>query len=810
MSKIWNDPGRIPKAKFHGDMDLCLPYIKEARRVMMRHMTQMTENKLDIQVGATPQRYQDGTVIVARNRGELLQLDIYSPEEEAGEESQSYFQCDLYEDDPEFPEDLTKQTKRSIWFSVHEVVGYDVIDERHGNYEWIGEYGLITWDATQCWARGISNKKAWNDGILGPYGNVGCPYIRPEHAKRSGELTTIFNDYPIACDTLAERGLWNVDALLVFEPDDVQVHKQVLFIKNIKYTIQFPFSEQLIMGACAHTTDEGIPWCVVVTQPFRNTPGTVGLAFTYEEVWSFLLDGNVNPTPIKIHTYYLTLPEQDLYESNKSDITPWQFTSDGKQGCALRSEQYFVSSAFSWGIYSDPRFIYLDFTYTRSEVTCVDREDTSVTDDARTVVNGGAVLPWDSVEWNEWIDTYGEWLDKIRILTHLPTDRNYGPIDIEYKTEESMYAFGGSNKVTVTNVTELPASTTVVTKKEYDIRISNADVIIWQGSYEGKITEIYEKTGPGNDPIDDYTIRSMKSEATNPVGMMYVGGSPYHNIAFFVRIKIIGTQTQYKVYQSGSANTCQDSGYTVNLQLLCIFKGEEVEVGNPIEYKVKSTFDDEPYNSSETDFPLGGVTKEYGYLGLGSHYMVSQLEGSGSYFNFTTSMPSGHTTVGDLGGSIRYAEDGSHCVISCSYMDIAKYIFPWHKYSFDLNITSKLNRIDTMTKLGVSQELQDAWNKYMINYAIIGESEESGFVGSTGEFVGDATALIEAYNSGRVLSAYGIDSGIVEIKQLSNLLFGKVVETEPDKNGDYEFGIKDKDTTAFLPIGRYAGDIEDV
>lgn len=763
MTEVYKNSGKPPRMIFRGNTELCKPYIKESRRKLTQHITQTKSNGLDIQVGSTITEYPDGTLIECSNNFNNPVIVIYSSDIQE-QENAFTFQCDLYQDDPEFPEDLTKQLKTSIWFDVINAV-WKSIPERHGNVDWQGNNGLVTWDGCQNWSRGILNKKAWNDAIYGPNGeDIGWPYNpRPVHASRAGEITTIVDNYPTSNIELTDRSLFSLNFRAVLEPDDDDLFKQDLFINGLKYSPVFDFINQFIMGACIHTISDGSQWCVIVTQNFNPPPNTnVGISFGYEDVWYFKVTDDINPLAIKIHTMYYTSPQEEGYETNKSHITPWSFNKDGTKGYAYRSEQYFLDNLIEWGPYSDPRFIYLDLSYSKEGVTADHTIDTSVIAIASEVNPGGTKLTHDEVIL--WVNTWLDWMTNLSITLRFPTDRFYGPLDIAY-SELDLIGLGTSKKLTITELSGYP---TKKIQKDYVIRVAQSSDVIYELKYSGTITTFAHPDGQGG-----WIEESVLSVANNPVGLFYIGGSTIHNIHFFIELKVDGIlSTNTSLTDTGSI---VDSSYKIIVQVICLFKNERIEVGSKIEYSIPSTFDDDDSNCTLESSVLSGDENnlETGYTGLGSHYKWSPTESGGTYFTFTGAMSSGNVFVGDLGGSIKCSIDGTHAVISCSYMDIAKYIHPWHRFIWDTNKTTKVNRKDSMNTLGVPQDLQNAWNKYMVNYAII----ES-------------------------------DDGVL-VKQLSNLLFGKTVKDDPlftnpiTGESEYEFGIEEKDTIAFLPIGLY-------
>lgn len=840
-----------------GDIAACKELYKEGRTKLQDLKDDNKRLGFNNQINRREFNRSDGSKITVEvNFGNPL-IKIYVPPKKGGKEYHGgYFQCDLFTDHPDFPEDITQQVKTSIAFKVVTTPDWFLIPERQGNMEWIGEDGtLLNFDCVQNWSMANSNRKAWNQGLpcaihyesaanSNPPGSGPIGYIPEDHPSRNGELTirmsNVSDVWDISPGTSQNHQSVYAEAnhQMFFEPEPIaeegpHLHKQYFWINGTKYTPVFEFINELIVGGCTHTTKNGVTWCVLVIQPFYVTPPFIGVNGAYEEIKYFKVEpGITSPELIVGEKMWFSVNEGAVYTTSKSHVTPWAFSSDGTKGKACRDHQYFIlSSKLNYGYYLDSRFFNMDITYTDLGVTFDFEESTSVTDYAGTVVQDGQIINGGSIEETEWVQKTLDWYAEVMQDFDYPItniDKDYfSPLVMDWD-----YIYDDENKTSGKNkfytLWVLKAEWTNGSNEDATQDIG-AQKLFWHNGnlidyndYRGIRTNTFNESPSRIDMIDTLLPVEDNNPTAPPVydasELYYVGGSPRHNIHMFVKVSITSAH-RFQRHLDGASDYCYDFAYSVQAQLVCIFKGITKEIGSPVKLDIPSRIDQDIYNMFNV-YP--GSIFRAGFDGTyvtSGDFMSSVVDFPATGVHGLIDSAIGPLTgnVGRFGGSIKTAEDGSHAVVCCTYLDIAKFLYPWHRYQRDFyNTTILSEKLDTMDSIGVPQELQDAWNKYMINYAIIPhELTEAGLAEADSNnltsYVGPTGADGPATNTGVLGGGSNQDSlenkGKVDVLQLSNLLFGKIVDDElptpSDNHDDYEFGIKEKDTTAFLPIGIY-------
>ena len=344
MSGVNFDPKRVIRT---GDKRACDLFIKTSYRDVQKAIEECRLSSLEIH-NYFRQLGNGGSIRVFKRLDAILKVVIFIPEGKVEEPADCLMQCDMYSDDPEFPDDLTKQIKTPIWFSLPDgATGF--LTEREGNVHWTNDVDLVSWDCTPNWGTSITSKRAWNDAIISSTTDSGLPsYTPPEHVTRKGELGERVFNYPSVRNTGSEehwlihglnhRGVRENDS----EPEQYFFGKSV-WINGIKYTINYEFSNQYVIGACLHRFAVDLVYCVLITTLERSFAGEYGLDMAYEQVHYFKVTDDINPTPIFILKMDQSNPVDTIYPTCKQHITPWTFNLDGTKGKAFRSEQYAVS-----------------------------------------------------------------------------------------------------------------------------------------------------------------------------------------------------------------------------------------------------------------------------------------------------------------------------------------------------------------------------------------------------------------------------------------------------------------------------------
>jgi hypothetical protein len=737
------------RIRYSGDTRVAVTHKGAALLLLQQLITSSTSRFLDLQINEASKVLSDGSVITAYYLFGQPTVEIYSPLEE-DKPINDYFQCWLYRDDPDNSEN--PQIRTPINFAVKDLVSWAEIPERQGNVECYGTGYLATFDGGQCFFSNSNIRSQALNDMFHPNLDYTIAVRNPSSIRNgeiygewtghrvdyTGDQQTDFSDGSTFLRTLQNQyKIWDDTS-----PDDL--YKTYFFLNGKKYDTYDATSEQFTrVTGVTRIEVNGVIYVAFIVQPIR-TVVNIGVTYGYEEIWAFV-EGEDISTALLLETMTYTT---SIYAHTKSVLNHWVFSPNGKQGIAFRPRMEQFGEFYQYNGYEEIIFSVDQNGDISADVQWVGTipEDLYAKDPTTWTQSDENRFDAQS---DSWWRTYTEW-------DSFP--QYYQPLGMSAKFVDNVFQYfenmGGYNIVS-----EGSDSGITWNKSISSILGMTGNVIEHSTAYRTSDTSV---TG---------TTRALITEGAS---FHIIDVIPKHDFILYIKTRFAPFMESRSFVET---EVDADDGYvnytpeTLEVSLMVQFKGIKRQLGSTLKFNnvggaflTPNIYAGVPYGSGTgwVYSPDPDGWQDYSSA-LFSGAQAPYVDISGGNVQEPIDVVF-NIRQARIGGSYKLSKDGTHAVVSMPYGDLARYVFLW----------ANRNVADQYSAAGISSDMQNAWNKYMINYAIL-YNEEKG----------------------------------LEVRQLSTLLFGDNVESEITDEwaqGDdrYEFGIKEKDTTAFLPIGLYA------